>query len=67
MAVSPLTISCDDCAYDRTSTCEDCVVSYLLGRGPDDAVIIDAEEIRAVKLLESAGLLPGLRHRKRAS
>jgi len=45
-----------------TSVCEDCVVSFIIDREPDDAVVIDASEARAVRLLASAGLLPGLRH-----
>ena len=42
--------------------CEDCVVSFIIDREPDDAVVIDASEARAVRLLASAGLLPSLRH-----
>jgi hypothetical protein len=56
-----ITVDCDVCAMQGTSACEDCVVSFLLGREPDDAVVIDAEEARAMRLLERAGLLPTLR------
>lgn len=61
----PITISCDDCAMQGTSACDDCVVTFICGREPDEAVIIDAAEARAVRLLAEAGLVPGLRHRRR--
>ena len=43
-------------------SCDDCVVTFIIGREPDDAVVIDADEARAVCLLAGAGLVPGLRH-----
>ena len=58
----PLTISCDECRMQHTDTCDDCVVTFIIGREPDDAVVIDADEARAVCLLAGAGLVPGLRH-----
>ncbi|MGP8066156.1 MAG: hypothetical protein ACLP81_07250 [Acidimicrobiales bacterium] len=66
MAKGTLRISCDTCSHEGTSACEDCVVSFLLGRDPADAIIIDAAEARAVRVFERAGLLPALRHEKRA-
>jgi len=45
-----------------TPTCEDCVVSFILDRAPDDAVVIDAQEARAVRMLGDVGLVPRLRH-----
>ncbi len=56
-----LTIECDCCTLRNTDACDDCVVSYVLGREPDDAVVIDADEARAMRMLERAGLLPTLR------
>ena len=56
------TISCDDCAGQGTDACDDCVVSFIADRDPDDAVVIDVEEERAVRLLSRAGLVPQLRH-----
>ena len=44
-----------------TDACDDCVVSFLLEREPDDAVVIDADEARAMRMLERAGLVPTLR------
>jgi hypothetical protein len=56
-----LTIDCDCCALQGTDACDDCVVSFLLGRDADDAVVIDAAEARAMRMLERAGLVPSLR------
>jgi hypothetical protein len=60
-----LTIDCDCCALRDTDACDDCVVSFLLGREPDDAVVIDADEARAMRMLERAGLVPTLRFSSR--
>jgi hypothetical protein len=38
------------------------LVSFVLGRDPDDAVVVDVEEARAMRMLSRAGLVPGLRH-----
>jgi hypothetical protein len=56
-----LTIDCDCCALKDTAACEDCVVTFLLGREADDAVVIDAQEARAMRMLGRAGLVPSLR------
>jgi hypothetical protein len=61
-----ITVECDSCVMRETGACEDCVVTFLLGREPDDAVVIDAEEARAMRMLEQAGLLPSLRFQGRA-
>lgn len=63
--MTTLTIDCDECMMQGTDTCEDCVVTFLLDRDPDAAVVIDAEEARAVRLLGRAGLVPKLRHQRR--
>ena len=56
-----LTIDCEECVMEGTGACDDCVVSYIVGREPGEAVVIDAEEERAVRLLAGAGLVPTLR------
>jgi hypothetical protein len=58
-------IDCDECRMQHTDACDDCVVSFIVGREPGDAVVIDADEERAVRLLADAGLLPSLRHQRR--
>ena len=60
-----LTISCSECAMEGTAACEDCVVTFLCSREPGEAVVIDVDEIRALRLLERGGLAPALRHRRR--
>lgn len=65
MADVAMSISCDECTLEGTSACEDCVVSFLLERDPGEAVVIDAAEARAVRLLQRAGLVPELRHERR--
>jgi hypothetical protein len=67
MGSSPeaLTISCDDCVMQGTDACADCVVTFLCSREPGDAVVIDVEDVRALRLLEHGGLAPSLRHRRR--
>jgi len=60
------TVDCADCAHRCTDVCDDCVVSFIVGRAPEDALVVDADEARAVRLLERAGLVPGVRHQARA-
>lgn len=62
----PLTIDCDECSLRGTDACSDCLVTFLLEREPDDAVVIDADEARAVRMLERAGLVPSLRFTSKA-
>jgi hypothetical protein len=50
---------------EGTPVCADCVVTYLCDREPDDAVIIDVVEARALRLLAQGGLAPALRHSPR--
>jgi len=54
-------ITCDDCVMQHTPACDDCVVSFICGREPGDAVVLDVAEMRAVRLLGDAGLVPHLR------
>lgn len=64
-----LTISCDDCRMQCTAACDDCVVSFLLRDGAehDDHVehtplVLDLDQVRVVRLLGKAGLVPSLRY-----
>ena len=60
-------ISCDDCVMQDTPACQDCVVTFICGREPGEAVVIDVAEARAVRLLGEAGLVPPLRRRTRVA
>lgn len=54
-------ISCDDCVRQHTAACAECVVTYLVG-ADDHGVEITRDDVRAVRLLVGAGLVPRLRH-----
>jgi hypothetical protein len=58
-----LRIDCAECVMRHTSVCDDCVVTFVVGREPGEALVIDVEEERAVRVLAGAGLVPRLRHR----
>ena len=58
-------ISCDECVMQHTSACDDCVVTFICNRDPDEAVVFDAVEARAVRMLGQAGLVPRLRQVRR--
>jgi hypothetical protein len=62
-----ITIDCDGCSMQATDACEGCVVTFICSRDPDEAVIIDAAEERAVRMLIRSGLVPELRHVPTAS
>jgi hypothetical protein len=38
------------------------VVTFILSRAPDEAVVVDADEHRTLRRLHAVGLLPALRH-----
>jgi hypothetical protein len=59
---STISISCDDCELQHTDACADCLVTFVLGREPNDAVVIDVAEARYIRMLGHAGLVPELRH-----
>jgi len=59
-----LRIDCDDCVMDGTDACKDCIVTFLCTRDDGGAVIIDVQEVRALRLLQKGGLAPALRHRR---
>lgn len=61
--MNTLSISCDDCSMASTGCCEGCVVSFICGRDPEDAVVIDAAQARAMRVLGVVGLVPPLLHR----
>jgi hypothetical protein len=60
-----LRIDCDECAMRGTSACDDCVVTFIVSREPGDAVVIDADEERALRALTDGGLVPRLRLHRR--
>ena len=65
MPGTTISISCDECSLQGSGACDDCLVTFVLGREPDDAVVIDAQEERALRSLSRAGLVPSLRFTSR--
>jgi hypothetical protein len=61
MDEDPLRIDCDACRHQGTDQCRDCVVTFLLDREEEGAVVVDAEEARALRSLGEAGLVPLLK------
>jgi hypothetical protein len=59
------TIDCADCVMAGTSACDDCVVSFIVEREPGEAIVVDADAERALRVLGDQGLVPRLRHRAR--
>jgi hypothetical protein len=58
-------IDCDECVMAGTSTCDDCIVTYLCTRDEEGAVVIDAADFKALRLLHEGGLTPKLRLRRK--
>ena len=52
-----LTIDCRACHHRNTSTCDDCLVTFVASREPDEAVVVDAAEFAAMRRLAAAGLI----------
>ncbi len=63
---SVLRIDCADCAHQSSNVCSDCLVTFLCEPEDDGAKVVPIGQIRAVRLLQDAGLAPRLRHRRRA-
>ena len=62
-----LVIDCDDCSRQHTDACSDCIVTFVCdGDHERGALVFDLAEVRAVRLLTSAGLVPRSRHRAHA-
>jgi hypothetical protein len=61
-----MTIDCDECVMQRSPACAECLVTVICDAQPGRAVVIDAAEARAVRLLGRSGLVPPLRHRARS-
>ncbi|MEY3589065.1 MAG: hypothetical protein RL430_647 [Actinomycetota bacterium] len=60
--VPVLMISCDTCVAINTEACTDCMMNSLCDND-QGAVILSLQDLREVRLLAKAGLVPTLRHR----
>ena len=56
-------IDCDTCDLIATDVCNDCLVTYLC-RSEDSSVVVELSEVRALRALGEAGLVPSLKLRK---
>jgi len=56
-------ISCDTCIMRNTDACGDCMMSVLCDSEESGAVVLNLQELRDIRLLAQAGLVPTLRHR----
>lgn len=62
---SSIAIDCATCVMHRTDACDDCLVTFICDREPDEAVVITLDELRSMRMLSDAGLVPQLQHRSR--
>ena len=62
-----LLIDCHRCDLFETPTCADCVVTFLCRDDAAAPVVVDLAEVRAMRMFDSAGLVPPLRHRAAAT
>ena len=58
-----LVISCDTCVMAHSDACGDCMMSVLCEPEQSGAVVLSLDELREIRLLAQAGLVPTLRHR----
>lgn len=63
VARDSLVISCDTCIMRATVACDDCVVSFFCAESNEQAVVLNLEEQRTLRMLANAGMVPTLRHR----
>ena len=59
-------IDCGECVRFDTDTCEQCVVTFICSRQPDEAIVVDVAEVRALRALHIGGLVPPLLHERRS-
>ena len=62
MESDTLEIDCDTCIMRNSDACGDCLVTYICNREPEDAVIVTIDELRSMRMLSEAGLVPSLKH-----
>ena len=58
-----LMISCATCVMADTDACGDCIMSFICDAPAEGAGVLDLQELREIRLLAQAGLVPTLRHR----
>jgi len=63
-------LDCSDCVGRKMAACDDCIVSFLIDRDEEDeqtAITVDEDELRAIRVMAAAGLVPEVRHLRAVS
>lgn len=60
-------LDCSECVGAETAACDDCIVKYVVDRDPNTPVTVGSEELRAMRVLSDAGLVPEVRHLRAVS
>jgi hypothetical protein len=61
-----LSIECEACVMQHSDHCRDCIVSVLMEPSPRRmALVVDADEERALRELAGAGLIPEIKMKRR--
>jgi hypothetical protein len=61
-----LSIECEACVMRHSDHCRDCIVSVLVEPSPRrGALVVDADEERALRELAASGLIPEIRMRRK--
>lgn len=58
-----MVISCFNCVMQHSAVCDGCIVTHVLDRAADDAVVFDLATERVMRLLAKAGMIPSSRFR----
>jgi hypothetical protein len=61
---SPWVIDCQTCVARLTDACNDCLVTFLCDEPADTPVVVEASEARQLRLLQDAGMVPSVKHRR---
>ena len=60
--IEKILVDCESCPLSETTSCEDCLVTFICDRDPRSAVVISLDEWRSMRSMTKAGLLPKLRN-----
>lgn len=60
-------LDCSECAGRQTDACDDCIVAFLIDRDEAGRAVLDGDEVRAVRVMSDAGLVPSVRHLRAVS
>ena len=64
---SSYVLDCSQCVARATPACDDCIVNFLVDRDEHMRVTVDEDELRAIRVMAAAGLVPEVRHLRAVS